>query len=135
MSSEHHVSAPLLHPRHDSVAHSSLEPDITRRALRHLHHVRRKGRVILSSRKKHYLIMLAVTLDVMTLLANVFIKLIACEMHQNDEEWVKTVVEDLELLGLVFSSLFVLELAACLFSFGLRYRATICLRRFRRNPN
>ncbi|KZZ91097.1 hydrogen voltage-gated channel 1 [Moelleriella libera RCEF 2490] len=68
--------------------------------------------------------MLAVTLDVMTLLANVFIKLIACEMHQNDEEWVKTVVEDLELLGLIFSSLFVLELAACLFSFGLSFLAS-----------
>lgn len=65
--------------------------------------------------------MFVVTLDVMALLANVFIQLIACEMHQNDEEWVKRVTKGLETAGLVFSCLFMVELAACLFSFGFEY--------------
>lgn len=65
--------------------------------------------------------MFIVTLDVMALLANVFIQLIACEMHQTDEEWVKRITESLETAGLVFSSLFILELASCLFAFGFEY--------------
>lgn len=63
--------------------------------------------------------MFIVMLDVMALLANVFIQLIACEMHQSDEEWVVQIRETLETAALVFSSLFMVELAACLFSFGL----------------
>lgn len=62
-----------------------------------------------------------VALDVAALLANVFIQLIACEMHQNDEPWVDEVTEGLEIAGLVFSSLFLLELFACLFAFGWRW--------------
>lgn len=64
--------------------------------------------------------MSVVALDVAALLANVFIQLIACEMHQNDEPWVERVTEGLEIAGLVFSSLFLLELFACLFAFGPR---------------
>jgi uncharacterized membrane protein len=65
--------------------------------------------------------MLIVALDVMALLANVFIQLIACEMHQKNEEWVQGIILGLETAGLVFSSLFMIELAACLFSFGFEY--------------
>ncbi|KAG8428529.1 hypothetical protein J3459_003843 [Metarhizium acridum] len=106
-------SVPLLPAGHRP------SPSLTRRALRHVHHLRRKGRVLLASRKKHFLVMFIVMLDVMALLANVFIQLIACEMHQSDEEWVLQIKETLETAALVFSSLFMFELAACLFSFGL----------------
>lgn len=81
---------------------------------------RRRGRRLLDSRHKHFLVMAVVALDVVALLANVFIRLIACEMHQRREPWVLAVTEGLELAGLFFSSLFMLELAACLFSFGPR---------------
>jgi hypothetical protein len=64
--------------------------------------------------------MSVVALDVTALLANVFIQLIACEMHEQDEPWVEQVTEGLEIAGLVFSSLFLLELLACLFAFGPR---------------
>ncbi|KJK77061.1 hypothetical protein H634G_07637 [Metarhizium anisopliae BRIP 53293] len=120
MSDNSHIdqSAPLLPPGHRP------SPSITRRALRHVHHLRRKGRVLLASRKKHFLVMFLVMLDVMALLANVFIQLIACEMHQSDEEWVVQIRETLETAALVFSSLFMVELAACLFSFGLEFLAS-----------
>lgn len=59
-----------------------------------------------------------VTLDVAALLANIFIQLIACEMHQNDERWVEDLISGIEGLGLFFSSLFMVELAACIFCFG-----------------
>jgi hypothetical protein len=62
-----------------------------------------------------------VAFDVTALLANVFIQLIACEMHQLDEPWVQGLTSALEIAGLVFSTFFILELAACLFAFGPRY--------------
>ncbi|KAG5949098.1 hypothetical protein E4U53_006031 [Claviceps sorghi] len=65
-----------------------------------------------------------VALDVAALLANIFIQLIACEMHQRDEPWVRALTGSLEGLGLVLSSLFMVELGACLFSFGLSYLAS-----------
>ena len=72
--------------------------------------------------------MAVVALDVVALLANVFIQLIACEMHQADEPWVLNVSRGLETIGLIFSSLFMVELGACLFSFGFGY--AFCLSPF-----
>lgn len=81
---------------------------------------RAKGQQILSSRKKHFIVMSLVALDVVALLANVFIQLIACEMHQDDEHWVQVVVNCLEAVGLTISSLFMVELVACVYSYGMR---------------
>lgn len=72
-----------------------------------------------------------VALDVAALLANVFIKLIACEMHQADEPWVLNITKGLETLGLIFSCLFMVELGACLFAFGFRYVAILQLSNIR----
>ncbi|KJZ78714.1 hypothetical protein HIM_02105 [Hirsutella minnesotensis 3608] len=88
---------------------------------RHVARLRQTGRRLLSSRKKHFGVMVIVTLDVAVLLANIFLRLIACEMHQTDEPWVQTVTGALETAGLLVSSLFMIELAACLFSYGLGY--------------
>ncbi|UKZ77842.1 hypothetical protein TrVFT333_005568 [Trichoderma virens FT-333] len=117
-------SAPLLQPYHgddsdDSAAWntpSRQSPSVSRRWQRW----RRSSQRLLESRTKHFVVMSIVALDVAALLANVFIQLIACEMHQNDEPWVEQLTESLEIAGLVFSSLFLLELVACLFAFGLR---------------
>ncbi|PHH72714.1 hypothetical protein CDD83_4887 [Cordyceps sp. RAO-2017] len=65
--------------------------------------------------------MALVALDAAALLVNVFVKLIACEMHQRDEPWVVAVSSVLETTGLVVSSLFMLELAACLLAYGPGY--------------
>ena len=88
---------------------------------------RAKCRRILSSRRKHFVVMSLVAVDVVALLANIFIKLIACEMHQDeDEPWVRILLETLEGIGLVISSLFMIELMACFFSFGSRRVLTQC---------
>lgn len=113
--------APLLPPLDEPTSLSSLEPDATRRLLHNFRRVRRHGRVLLSSRKKHFLVLFIVALDVMALLANIFLELIACEMHRDNEPWVKRVTSELENLGFLSSTLFMVELAACFFSFGIRY--------------
>lgn len=61
-----------------------------------------------------------VALDVAALLLNVFIQLIACDMDQREEPWVKQVSRVLETAGLVFSCLFMAELIVSLLSFGSR---------------
>src|SRR5688572_26325501 len=69
-----------------------------------------KGQQVLSSRKKHFVVMSLVALDVAALLANIFVQLISCEMHQSDEPWVHILVDCLEAVGLTISSLFMIEL-------------------------
>lgn len=81
---------------------------------------RAQGRQLLSSRKKHYFVMSLVTLDVAALLLNIFVRLIACETHMRKEPWVKDMSSALEIFGLVFSCLFMVELIACLLAFGPR---------------
>ncbi|KAG5982606.1 hypothetical protein E4U55_001673 [Claviceps digitariae] len=117
------TTTPLLPPLPEPTI-SRLEPDTTDRLLHHFHHVRRTGRVLLSSRRKHFLVMSMVAVDVAALLANIFIQLIACELHQRDEPWVQDLTGSLERVGLLLSSLFMLELGACLFSFGPSYLAS-----------
>lgn len=110
------ASEPLLSRERDTSADSSFSsfPPLTPR-LRSLRH-RLAQR--LSSRAKHYLIMALVALDVAAMLLNVFIKLIACEMHQRKEPWVKGVSEGLEATGLAISCVFMVELGMCLVAFG-----------------
>lgn len=84
----------------------------------HLRSLRHRLRQHLSSRAKHYVIMALVTLDVAALLLNVFTKLIACEMHQRKEQWVKGVSRGLGATGLAISCLFMVELGMCLIAFG-----------------
>ncbi|KAL6908889.1 hypothetical protein GGI43DRAFT_394033 [Trichoderma evansii] len=120
-------STPLLQSYH---ADTSDEPPVWHRHSqdsrfsRHLRRCRKTSQRFLESRTKHFIVMGIVALDVAALLANVFIQLIACEMHENDEPWVEDVTEGLEIAGLVFSSLFLLELFACLFAFGPRFLAS-----------
>ncbi|KAJ6785454.1 hypothetical protein PWT90_07116 [Aphanocladium album] len=85
------------------------------------HRLQRACARALASRRKHFAVMAVVALDVSTLLVNIFIQLIACETQQADEPWVKTVTKALEAVGLLFSSLFMVELVACLYAFGWRY--------------
>lgn len=122
----HRSSAPLLRPYHDDSDDSDdsqasqLSPSSAPSSSRYWRQYRKSSRRLLESRTKHFVVMSVVALDVAALPANVFIQLIACEMHQNDEPWVEQLTEGLEIAGLVFSSLFLLELFACLFAFGLR---------------
>ncbi|KAG7128279.1 hypothetical protein HYQ45_012010 [Verticillium longisporum] len=62
---------------------------------------------LLSSRRKHMVVLILVALDVAALLANIFIEL--------------ATRQTLTTAGLVFSSLFLLELVFCIVAFGLKY--------------
>ncbi|EXF80946.1 uncharacterized protein BDZ83DRAFT_746954 [Colletotrichum acutatum] len=78
---------------------------------------------VLASRKKHYAVLALVSLDVAALMANIFVELVACDMKREDEPWVKNTREGLTIAGLVFSSLFLIELVLCVIAFGWRYFA------------
>lgn len=81
---------------------------------------RRKARVQLSTKKKHYFTMALVALDVSGILADIFVALIACDKHEQNLRWVKDVREGLETASLVFSCLFLAELIATVWAFGFR---------------
>ncbi|GKT52541.1 von Willebrand factor A domain-containing protein 5A [Colletotrichum spaethianum] len=76
---------------------------------------------ILASRRKHYAVLALVSLDVATLMANIFVELVACDMKRDDEPWVKNTRQGLTLAGLVFSCVFLVELVLCVMAFGWRY--------------
>lgn len=116
------TTTPLLATASDSPEHN--EQSISSRRWAHsVAAFHQDFRLLLTSRTKHFIIMTTVALDVAILLANIFIQLIACQMHQDDELWVKKLVSGIEAVGLLFSCIFMVELIASLFSFGLRYSA------------
>lgn len=65
--------------------------------------------------------MTLVALDVAAILADIFVALIACDMHLEKEEWVHRVREGLHVTAAVFSGLFLGELVGCVWAEGLRY--------------
>jgi hypothetical protein len=84
---------------------------------------RRKTRAFLSSRWGHYLVLLLVSVDVACIFADFMIELRTCELKQKhqriDRGWT-TAQEALDVVSLMFSCLFMLELIAATLSFGLR---------------
>ncbi|KAL0942424.1 uncharacterized protein CTRU02_200310 [Colletotrichum truncatum] len=88
---------------------------------RHLTESRTSLKDILASRKKHFVVLALVSLDVATLMANIFVELVACDMKREDEPWVRNTRRGLTTAGLVFSCVFLVELILSVFAFGLRY--------------
>jgi hypothetical protein len=60
-----------------------------------------------------------VALDVAAILSDIFITLIACDMEKEDSGWVDESREGLQIAGLVFSCLFLVELLITIWAFGL----------------
>ena len=61
-----------------------------------------------------------VALDVMVILADVFVALIACDMHiPKEETWVQHTREGLHVTAAVFSGLFLVELVVTVWAFGV----------------
>lgn len=79
-----------------------------------------QAREYLSSKQNHYLIMGLVALDVAGILADIFVTLIACDTGQRNEDWVNMTHYGFQVAGLVFSSLFLVELALSVWAFGLQ---------------
>lgn len=87
--------------------------------------LRAKTRSFLASKWGHYIVLFMVSVDVACIFANFLIDLRVCELrdrHQTpiDRRW-GLAQEALELIGLIFSCLFMLELIASVLSFGLSY--------------
>ncbi|KAF2430706.1 hypothetical protein EJ08DRAFT_550076, partial [Tothia fuscella] len=74
----------------------------------------------LSSKNWHYLIIGLVCLDVFAMLASFVIELFKCQNQWGDKGWSEA-LEACEIIGLVFSSLFVAELLASIWAFGFSY--------------
>jgi hypothetical protein len=84
-------------------------------------HTRANTRAFLTTRTKHYIVMGLVALDVVVILADVFVALIACDMHLPKEGWVAKTREGLHITAAVFSSLFLVELLVTVWAYGIRY--------------
>ena len=84
---------------------------------------RRLTRALLSSRWGHYIVLLLVSVDVGCIFADALIELHVCELkqkyHHVDPGW-GVARNVLDLVGLVFSCLFMVELVTSIISFGTR---------------
>ncbi|KAH7326321.1 hypothetical protein B0I35DRAFT_466950 [Stachybotrys elegans] len=127
MAPDHSPTRPLLPPSQadgEGEEVGSRSPSRSRDHEGKVEAYRAKGRDLLGSRTKHYVVMGVVAFDVAALLGNIFLQLISCEMHQRDEPWVQQLTKALTSLGLVFSCVFMVELIACVFSYGISYFST-----------
>jgi hypothetical protein len=59
-----------------------------------------------------------VALDVASIVADIFVALIACDLKQEGAEWVAKTREGLHVFGTVVSSLFLVELAGMVWASG-----------------
>ena len=75
---------------------------------------------MLSSHRKHYVIIGLVVVDILGIFADIFISLITCDMGTRDEPWVAPTQKALGYLGLSIASVFLVELALCIWAFGFR---------------
>lgn len=75
---------------------------------------------MLSSHRKHYVIIALVVVDILGIFADIFISLITCDMGTKKEPWVEPTQKALGYLGLSIACIFLVELALCFWSFGLR---------------
>ncbi|KAI1363750.1 hypothetical protein F5Y08DRAFT_233096 [Xylaria arbuscula] len=102
--------------RHDAEGESNRArgPSYTDRA-------RQQTRRFFSSRAKHWVILTLILLDVAGILAEIFIALITCELHRQDEDWVAPTRQALTTFALTMSCLFMIELGLSVFADGLKF--------------
>lgn len=81
---------------------------------------RRYSQRYLESKEKHYLILALVSLDVLSILAEIMLSLLVCDVGTNGLSWVGPVQRVIKICSLVFSSLFMVELVASVWAFGWR---------------
>jgi voltage-gated hydrogen channel 1 len=81
---------------------------------------RARARSFLRTKTKHYIVMGLVALDVIVILADIFVALIACDLHLPKEgSWVQHTREGLHITATVFSGLFLVELVVAVWAFGV----------------
>jgi len=92
--------------------HTVHQPSILRRARRHVQYFQ-------TSRFGHYSILLLVALDVTCIFADLFVAFYLCD-HAGSKRWGDAQTA-FGIIGLVFSSLFVVELLLSIWAFGRSY--------------
>ena len=80
---------------------------------------RRQTRALLTSDIKHYIVMGLVAMDVGAVMVDILLTLVACDLHQDDDEWARDTREGLHFISTVFSCLFGAELTVTVWAFGL----------------
>ncbi|KAF1990935.1 hypothetical protein K402DRAFT_368626 [Aulographum hederae CBS 113979] len=106
---------PLLNEDQQTVYETS------RRSFRHS---RQELKRFLSSKTGHYAVLGLVTLDVSCIFADFIIRLIVCDTQKPATKPANEALEALGITGLVFSTLFLVELIASVWAFGFRYFTT-----------
>ncbi|KAK3935902.1 hypothetical protein QBC46DRAFT_396431 [Diplogelasinospora grovesii] len=109
-------SLPLLGHPNNPIGNSQLNPYHSR----YRHH-RTQTKQFLASKTKHYIILGLVALDVAGILADIFIALISCDLGESEEPWVESSRDALHVVGLIFSSLFLVELGLSIWAYGIRF--------------
>jgi len=74
----------------------------------------------LSSKAQHYFVLGLVSLDLLGIFADIFINLLQCEQGLTDKKW-DDIRGALGTIGLVFSSIFLVELILSVWAFGWKY--------------
>ncbi|TVY57011.1 Voltage-gated hydrogen channel 1 [Lachnellula cervina] len=77
-------------------------------------------KTFLSTRAQHYTVLALVSCDLLGIFADIIINLYQCDEGATNAKW-DEVREGLGIAGLVFSCLFLAELGASIWAFGLRY--------------
>jgi len=95
----------------------------------YLHTTRTKTQQFLTSKAGHYWVLLLVSLDVSCIFADFVISLFVCDQKRPDKGWGEA-QEALGIVSLVFSSLFMTELLAAIWAFGLPLVSMLSFRMF-----
>ncbi|KAH6893543.1 hypothetical protein B0T10DRAFT_482496 [Thelonectria olida] len=85
-----------------------------------LHNAREKTARFLSSKAGHYSVLVLVSLDVMSMIADFILNLFKCEQGKGGPDW-DLALNILSSITLVFSCLFMVELIASVWAFGWSY--------------
>ncbi|KAK3402139.1 hypothetical protein B0T20DRAFT_476241 [Sordaria brevicollis] len=80
--------------------------------------LRVQAKSFLSSKTKHYVVLALVAVDMASIVADIFVGLVACDLNQKGAKWVAETREGLHVFGTVVSSLFMVELAGMVWAFG-----------------
>lgn len=84
-----------------------------------LHRTRTRTQRFLTSKTGHYAVLLLVSLDVSCIFADFIINLFVCDQKHPDRRWGEA-QDALGVVSLVFSCLFMVELLAAVWAFGLK---------------
>ena len=80
---------------------------------------RQQIKTFLASRAQHYIVLGLVSFDLLSIFADIIINLYQCDEVDTDPKW-DDVRNGLGIAGLVFSSMFMLELLLSVWAFGFR---------------